>query len=478
SLRKAYEATFLSEDEARLLSPEGAAFLAKSRGNWQTILSFLNRHTADRRSLDLLASLSDKDLRDMPLDILEDSYNATSDQLSPRVENEMIITPFKQFLEKAWMAENTGKTELQPENLQKDPSKLVAWVKENVRLNPDQKSLRIAQTPVGVWRSRLTDTRSRDIFFVDLARSLGIEARKDVVTGKVQYKAPSNLHQKGAAHWIDVDFDAAEQKTAPTGTLQLTYEPTKTLDDPKYYSHFSVTRILDDGTTQLMNFEEGQVDMGGGTSWSNTFRKGARLDVGTYLLTTGTRMANGSVLAAAQTFNIAENQTTTLPLTLRQSDTEVSVIGSFDSESKFQLIENGKTSGKDPVSILSQTGRGYFVVGILGVGQEPTNHALRDIAKVKASLDKWGRPFVLLFENEAEAAKYQQENFGELPENIVYGIDKDGAIRQQIATQMKLQNGGQLPVFIIADTFNRVVFCSQGYTIGLGEQLVKVANKL
>ena len=28
-------------------------------------------------------------------------------------------------------------------------------------------------------------------------------------------------------------------------------------------------------------------------------------------------------------------------------------------------------------------------------------------------------------------------------------------------------------VFIIADTFNRVVFVSQGYTIGLGEQLMK-----
>jgi len=28
-------------------------------------------------------------------------------------------------------------------------------------------------------------------------------------------------------------------------------------------------------------------------------------------------------------------------------------------------------------------------------------------------------------------------------------------------------------VFIVADTFNRVVFVSQGYTIGLSEQLMK-----
>ena len=479
SLRKAYEATFINESEARALCPEGANFLTKSRGNWQTILAFLNRHEADQRSLDLLASLSDKDLRDMPMDILEDNYNATSDQLCPRVENEMIITPFKQYLAKEWLSESVGKPELQPENLQKDPSKLVNWVKENIRLNPDAKSLRIAQTPVGVWRSRMTDTRSRDIFFVDLARSLGIEARKDVVTGKVQYKELRSKELRSKeGDWVDVDFEAAEQKSAKTGTLQLTYEPTKLLDDPKYYSHFSVTRILDNGTTQLMNFEEGQVDMGGGTSWSNTFKKGAQLDVGTYMLTTGTRLANGSVLASNQLFSIAEGKTTTLPLTLRQSDTEVSVIGSFDSESKFLLTDGGKLAESDPVSILSQTGRGYFVVGILGVGQEPTNHAMRDIAKVKNDLDKWGRPFVLLFESEADAAKYQQEDFGELPKNIVYGIDKNGAIRQQIAAQMKLQNGGQLPVFIIADTFNRVVFCSQGYTIGLGEQLVKVVGKL
>ena len=130
------------------------------------------------------------------------------------------------------------------------------------------------------------------------------------------------------------------------------------------------------------------------------------------------------------------------------------------------------------MSILSQTGRGYFVVGVLGVGQEPTNHALRDIAKAKADLDKWGRPLVLLFESEGDARQFARENYGDMPTNVVYGIDTNGSIRKQIAAQMKLQNGGQLPLFVIADTFNRVVFFSEGYTIGLGDQLVKVSSKL
>ena len=103
---------------------------------------------------------------------------------------------------------------------------------------------------------------------------------------------------------------------------------------------------------------------------------------------------------------------------------------------------------------------------------------MRDISKMSSALNKWGRPMVLLFENETEALKYRQENFGTLPQNLIYGIDRDGSIRRQIVQEMKLQSDTQLPIFILADTFNRVMFCSQGYTIGLGEQFTKVINNL
>ena len=473
SLRHAYEATFLHGDLSALLRGHAidnrfAKFLITSRGNWPVILSFIESHRKEsQRVYDLLQTLSDKDLRDMPIHILEDNLTAPSDQLSPRVENEMIILPFKHLLANAFDESTKNK-------MKADPSLLVNWIKENIRINPDTRSLRIAQTPAGVWQSRITDSRSRDIFFVDCARSIGIEARKDAVTGKVQYRTAAD------APWTDVNFEATTQTIAKKGTLMLTFEPTATLDDPRYYSHFSLTRVTENGSTQLLNFEEGQVDMGGGTSWSNTFKNGTSLETGTYLLTTGTRLANGSVMASNRLFCIEEGKTTTLPLTMRQNETEVSVIGNFDSESKFKLLQadNLKQISKEQVSILSQTGRGYFIIGVIGVGQEPTNHALRDIAKVRNVFDDWKRPLILLFENEAEAAKFRAEEYGTLPANTIYGIDTDGSIRKQIAAQMKLRNATQLPIFIIADTFNRVVFSQQGYTIGLGEQLQKVIQKL
>ncbi len=456
SIRHAYTATFLTREQAEKVSVDGADYIVKSRGNHEVITSFIRRHSDNpKRALALLATLSDKDLRDIPERILEDSYNAKSDQLSPRVEDEMITLPFKQFFEK-----NIAKK--QAETFRNNPEALAAWIVKNIRLNPDKKALQIAQTPVGAWKARMTDERSRDILFVDIARSIGIEAQKDAVTGKVQYKKDGQ--------WHDVQFGTEVSKTAPTGTLQLNYTPTEFLDNPKYYTHFTIARI-ENGTARLLTFDEGDADMGEGATWKSTFQNGYKLDVGTYMLTSGSRMANGSVLATTRIFNIEEGRTTAFDLDIRQSTNEVSVIGSFNSESTVSK------SGKD-VSILSLTGRGYYVVGVIGVGQEPTNHALHDIEKLKDSFEKWGRPIVLIFEDEAAARKFKSAEFSKLPSTTIFAIDKEGAVRKQIVNEMKLQNATQLPMFLIADTFNRVVFSSQGYTIGLGEQLLGIIKKL
>ena len=465
SIRKAYEATFANLETAQQLCPAAAGYLVKARGNWRTILEFVNKHKDNtERALGVLKGLNDKDMRDVSMDVLDDAFNARSSQLSQRVEYEMITAPFKMQLQDAFDAATSAQ-------FKADPARLVAWVRDNIEIRPEENALHIAQTPMGVWRSRVADARGRDIFFVDLARSLDIESRMDPVTGKVQYRT--------GTEWQDVNFETVVQQNAQTGTLKLRYTPTPTLDDPKYYHHFTLSRILDDGTTQLLSYDEGDSGLEDGSSWSNTFQNGTTLDAGTYMLTSGTRAASGKVLVANRIFKVNAGEMTTINLTMRQSDDIVAVIGNFNSESRFKLLDrNLKPVAGDAVSILSQTGRGYFIVGVLGVGQEPTNHAMHDIALKSEALDKWGRPMVLLFENEGEALKYSQENYGTLPRNIIYGIDADGSIRRQIAQEMKLENETQLPMFILADTFNRVVFCSQGYTIGLGEQFTKVINNL
>ena len=495
SIRNAYVATFITASEAeefvvnklsfikkegdkpvynaqtRKLKDDILLFLDKSRGNYQTILNFLttaNKEEEIDMAVELLRVISDKDLRDVTLDVLEDHlYNTFlpakitpsfyKEVLSPRVANEM-ITPYKEFFQLN-ISEELAKI------FRDNPLELVNWCNKEITIFNDLNAQNIIMSPIGVWKARTTDTSSRDIFYVSVARSLGIPAWIDEVTGKVQYRNITNNKV------FDVDFSSGTEVQVPTGVLIANYTPIKSLSDPKYYSHFTLSKY-DNGTYKLLSFDESDVDMGGGVTWSNLLKKGAKLDVGSYMLVTGTRLASGAVLTRVNFFNIEKGKITYIKLGMRESTNEVQIIGSFNSESTFKLLKDGSMQ-----SILQTTGRGYYVVGILGVGQEPTNHALRDIAAVNEELEKWGRGMVLLFPDSSKAERFNAKEFGKLPSTITYGIDVDQAIQKDIVKAMKLDKA-TLPVFIIADTFNRVVFVSQGYTIGLGEQLIKTIHGL
>ncbi len=469
SIRNAYIATFMTEAAARefaqaqrLDADVVSDLIAASRGNYRTICDFLAGLGKDVKNegIDLLRHISEKDLRDVTLDVLNDHMNAIPGAKreyfskyvrNPRVSNEMIV-PYKMFFNTAISSEEVSA-------YHNDPMKLVAWVAENIRVDKECNLGGAPITPVGVWKARTADTHSRDIFFVSMARSLGIPARIDEVTGKVQL-----MGEDGA---IDVNFESMEQTTAPTGKLVASYTPIKSQDNPKYYYHFTLSKLTDEGTLQLLNYDENNA------SWETLLKRGATLDTGDYMMMSGTRLAKGGVLAHVTFLNIRAGETTHVNLVMRESLDEVQVIGNFNSESTYKPVD-----GDSQVSILSTTGRGYYVVAVLGVGQEPTNHALRDIAAMSDDFEKWGRKLVLLFPGEEQYKKFRPEEFPELPSTVVYGIDVDGSIQQQIVEGMKLPNSSNLPVVIIGDTFNRVVFVSQGYTIGLGEQLMKVAHKL
>ena len=445
-----------------------ADFMIGSRGNWREIEKFLRDAPADKRpmAMDLLNVISAKDLRDTPASVLADHLNNaqavqsslfTEYILNPRVANEF-LTPYRKFF-----AANVDSALVK--KAKADPQLIVDWVKENISINDSLNPQRIPIMPMGVWKSRVADKGSRDIFFVAVCRSIGIPARIEPVAGKVQYAKGLN--------WVDVDFEAAEQTVAKQGKVVASYQPIKALQDPKYYSHFTIAKVLPTGKLQTLNFESGDVDMGGGDTWSALLKKPLSMDEGHYMLVTGTRMANGSVLAEMSFFNVEPGKTSDIKLEMRESQDDVQVIGNFNSENKFKRADNGEET-----SLLATTGRGYYVVAVLGARQEPTNHAMRDIAAVKKDLEEWGRGMVLLFPDEKGFQNFDPKEFGELPTTITYGIDIDKTIQKEIAAAMKLQNANTLPIFIIADTFNRVVFVSQGYTIGLGDQLMKVIHKL
>lgn len=465
SIRNAYLATFPNKEVINKFAEENnlkyediEGFIVKSRGNYAEIMRFLSNSSQNEmceRAIELLKSITDKDLRDTPCSVLEDHlYNTPKDAnpeyvLCPRVAYEL-LSPYRSYLQKEI-----------PESLKAEftanPQTLVKWCSDSITVRNDLNTGGAPTSPIGTWKSRVVDSQSREIFFVAAARSLNIPAWKDAVTGNIYFIDNGNTNQ--------VDFEISTTSNTPEGTLKAIYKPIPRLNDPKYYSNFTISKY-EDGSFKLLNYPEN-------ATWSSLLKNGLKIEEGYYMLTTGSRMANGSVMSNVSFFTVEKDKETKIELTMRNNAEEIRVIGNFNSELKYtDVVTQAETS------ILSTTGRGYFVVGILGPGQEPTNHALKDIEIKKEEFEKWGRKMILLFPDEKSYRKYSPTDFPNLPSNIVYGIDTNNAIRNEISQNMKLPNGGHLPIFIIGDTFNRVVFQIDGYTIGTGEQLIKTINGL
>ena len=456
SLRNAYVATFYdrtSADDDRV-----SDLLVASRGNHAEISAFLNEAQDNGRleaALLLLESVSQKDLRDTPKSVLDDHlYNIEEGETSkyvysPRVDTEL-LTAYRAYFQKN-IPESLADT------VRNNTALFVKWCKDNLRMYDDI-SLRYVQlAPQRVWETGVADKGSREIFFVAVCRSLGVRAWMDPITRIVKYEAADGLV-------YDVDFDAAEQIVAPKGCLRLKYRQIPLLDDPKYQVHFTISKYVD-GEFQVQNYS--------GT-WKELFRKPAEMDCGYYMLVSGSRMSGGNVFADVEFFTVEEGRTTVAELVMRDVADQIRVIGSFDSEMKYMAVD---PSGQVEKSVLETTGRGYFAVALVDYGTEPTNHAFMDISAVRTELEEWGRPLLVVFATQDDYKKFRAQDFN-LPSTVHFGIDINGQMRDMIATEMKLNKGGRLPLIVVADTFNRVVFFSQGYSIGLGESLIKTSKAL
>jgi len=483
SLRNAYIATFPTKEnvqhlkELQYLLPEQQAqvweLVQKSQGNHQVILDFIIKngwHFEDFDDVyDYLKSFSDKDLRDASTDILEAHWNffdwtnydwkdrdlpkAYGKGILPaRISDEM-ITPYRQTLSTLFSEEET-------QQFRDDPLLLVDWVRQNIVIREDLNPQRIPISPVGVMTARKADKHSRDIFFVAMARSLGIPAQIDPVTGKVQYYN---------SKWIDVDFEEEKPNSTEKGFLNMHYTPTAATPDPKYYTHFSIKKF--DGTHfNLLAYDAQDPGIDDGMNLSR-FPRPIELEAGYYILTTGTRLDDGSALVHSQFFTIKENETTKLEFVLRQPDKQTNIIGSLDAESLFEDIT---TSQK--CSIKQCADDGYYILGIIDHGSEPTTHAISDIAVFTDEFNKRNTPIILVFKDKDEYSKFKMKNFGTLPNNLIYKID-NGDIHKQLTENLQIDNKS-LPIFIIANTKGEIVFVKQGYTIGLGEQILKVMADL
>lgn len=466
-IRNSYIATFMTTQEATDLAIKINAdtatiqqLIKASRGNYKNIADFLTSVGSENLpiALQLLDNISAKDLRDISSETLTDHLNGallyktnyegihfTNYLLNPRVSNEA-ITPYRSKFNE--IVKGKGIEEI------------ISIVK-NIKIADNQNIAVAAVKPEDALALGVADSRSRDILFVSMARSGGYAARLDESSGKVQY---SDGHS-----WIDVNFDTAPS-IAPRGELIVNYTPISTIADPRYSTHFTFAKMVGTRPSTISMPVNTNHDMGAGHSSKTLFSKPLEMDQGDYVSVTGTRMASGEVLAKIKSFKVEQAAQNHLQLSLRENTEDLFVIGSINPEARVTIASSGKES-----SILDITGRGYFILALIKPNAEPTNHSLRALKSLSSDLAAWGRPVVVVVENEESWKNYKPLEFGELPVKE-YVIDTKSEIAAMFAA-LKLKTN-DLPIYVVADTFGRVVFKSEGYQINLADKLNKVINSL
>ena len=82
---------------------------------------------------------------------------------------------------------------------------------------------------------------------------------------------------------------------------------------------------------------------------------------------------------------------------------------------------------------------------------------------------------MLIAENPDDISKIDGDILKSLPSTTTVGYDSNGSILPALAEAAKSE---EMPAIIIADTFNRVVFASSGYNIGLGTKLLDILRRI
>lgn len=470
SIRNAYIATFRdSAWSAQLASTLGlnadsvGTIIKKSYGNWKEIESFLEANNGGHKAwmLGFLESLSSKDLRDTKASVLNDHFEHgfvenpeekglnqsfyTDYVLSPRIEIEL-LRPWRALLQAHF-------NDAFREKAQKDISVITQWIKDSILIDNEANQLsRCSITPRGVFELRVSDTRSRNIFFVALCRSMGIPARLNPINGVPQYFAHKD--------WNDVYFEKKPQEITAKGFLRF-INATPDMD-PKYYLNFTVAK-LEHGVYNTLELQEGE--------GVNEFKDKVETDAGEYLLVTGNRIAGGSVLASLTFFEVKPGQTVTVPVNVRTLQSKPEKLGTIGMNTlSLENAKEGKTV--DVKSLLKDKGAIFIW---LDLGKEPSKHILNDLPAFSDKLSAWGGSVVFLFPEENKNSELPA-NYVNLPKQSVTLVDSGNQFIAEIEKMKKHELRNDFPVVIACDNKGNVIFFSEGYTIGIGEQLAAMTK--
>lgn len=463
-IRQAYTGTWMkSKDAVALATTIGTSdtsivkdIISRSMGNYRNISEFLLDARKEDKilALKLLTLLADKDLRDIKKDALEDhlanavrydsSVNTYDSELyynyvlNPRIANELIV-PWRKYLFESI------KAVLGNEAIA-DPSEIIKYVNDHITINDSDNYYKTPLTPWGVNDLRISDKLSRDIYFVAICRSFGIPSRLE---------PGSNIPQFFSGKiWNDVYFADKRKLSEGKGYLKLLSSETKPI--PEYYIHFTIARF-EGGRYNTLEYTENKK--------ITDFKDELALAPGHYMLVTGNRLNDSRILSSISFFDLKENEHKVLNVKIRKETSPAENLGSFDLKSGVYLND------KSRITLEKIAGKGVVITWIEPDG-EPTKHIFNDLPLLKKELDEWGGYFIFLTDPSRVGSSFKPETITGLPSNSLFGTDNESVLLQKLCGGISCSTV-RFPLLILVDKNGNINFRSEGYTIGIGEQILK-----
>jgi len=437
-----------------------------SYGNWQEIADFISGTTPSQKewALYLLEAISEKDIRDTKAEILKDHLvntfkgnNSASDMdkeffaryiLSGRIANEMMLS-WRDFLQKQFNDDFVKQFKL-------DVNTMVNWVKGNIKIdNIANLHSRAPLSPRGVYELKVSDKRSRDIFFIAACRSLGQAARINPATSIPQYFDGSV--------WHNVAFEQVTENITEKGNIRFV-NPDQSFD-PKYAINFTIARY-NGGVYRTIEFDYGMK--------ISEFEATTEVEAGKYLLVTGNRQSDGSVLSSVDFFEVPAHVTTDVKVEIRQDFTAAEPWAKINPDAyKFSTY-----SGNEMLKLSNSASEKGAILIWIDPDKEPSKHVMADIPAVKEIIEKWDGGMLVLFGNEKVSASFNPSNFPDLPAQSKFAYDKGAKLLSEVESLRNRKCSENLPVIVITDKSGNLVFYSEGYKIGIGEQIAKALAPL
>ncbi|GGJ32725.1 transglutaminase domain-containing protein [Paenibacillus hunanensis] len=521
--------------------------LHTARGNDKELVAFFEQIEPAQRefALQLLESMRPKDWQDITYATLKDYLDgvlpyvhnlATNSEqqkqqfqryiLCPRIHMEM-LAPYRKYLSERW------DIALQ-QQFCAQPQQLAEQLQHEVTLLNDVDRYSGMATPAGAYRLGVVDSLSRAILFVAAARSLGIPARLEPLHLLPQYAQdgrwydvyftdePSRHSSRGvaedAANELPVEggatgewdserlADGAElESIGNRGYIQIeagawdrhnnshsnnnsdssndsnssnSSNSSNTLP-PAYYQDFTLA-LLNNGMYETLQFPYGDQNVAGRVH---------EVLPGSYRLTAGTRLRDGSVLGRFTFFEVKPGQRVQVKLELRQANENIPVYAaSISSSLKVKLLENGiaeegntdkENTDEENINVGTVSEFGALtqpvVVAWLEPEREPTKHVLREFAELEQSWRGRDEPMLLLLQAQSERTLLETNI---LPPQAIIDDDPALSILHELSRTLPQILGDQRPVVLIIDRSLRIRFAVQGYKPGTASDLLQVLDQL